>query len=74
MMWWWNWSHLHPEGWLAHTKRSAKLAGLLLLAGAAMVLHMLVPFWQQPNFLKATNVACVLCSDMEKRQKEVPKL
>jgi len=39
-------------------------------------LHMLIPFWQQPNFLKAVNVACVLCSDMEKRPsaKEVPKL
>lgn len=71
---WWNWGHLHPEGWLAHTQRSAKLGGLLLLSGAAMILHMVLPFWQQPNFLKAVNVACVLCSDMENRKKEVPKL
>ena len=68
MDWLWSWGHLRPEGWLAHTKRSGKLAVLLLLAGAAMLMHMIVPFWQQPNFLKAVNVACVLCSDMEKRK------
>jgi len=64
----WNSGHLKNEGWLSHTKRSAKLSGLLLLSGMAMVLHMLVPFWQQPNWLKAVNVACVLCSDLEKRE------
>jgi hypothetical protein len=73
---WWNWGHLNPEGWVAHTQRSGKLAGLMLLSGIAMIIHMLIPFWQQPDFLKATNVACVLCSDMKKHQslKEVPKL
>ena len=70
----WNWGHFLSEGWIAHTKRSAKLAALLLLSGVAMVLHMLVPFWQQPKWLRAENVACALCGDAEKAQKEVPKL
>ena len=63
----WDWAHFKGEGLLAHTKRSAKFAGLLLLSGAAMVLHMLVPFWQQPLWLRAPAVACVLCEDMKKK-------
>ena len=70
----WDWGHFLAEGWLTHTKRSAKLAGLLLLSGVAMALHMALPFWQQPTWLRAGNVACILCSDMEKTQKEVPRL
>ena len=70
----WDWAHFKAEGYLSHLRRSGKLSGLLILAGLAMIVHMLVPFWQQPNFLKAVNVACVLCSDMENRKKEVPKL
>ena len=52
----WNWSHPKDHGLLAHTIRSAKLSGLLLLSGLAMVVHMLVPFWQQPKFLQAEEV------------------
>ena len=63
----WEWKHLEGESWLAHTKRSAKFSGLLLLAGCAMVLHMVVPFWQQPLWLRAPSVACTLCEDMKKK-------
>tara|TARA_R110002110_G_C13421280_1_gene714508 strand:+ start:1313 stop:1513 length:201 start_codon:yes stop_codon:yes gene_type:complete len=63
----WDWAHFKSEGWLAHTKRSAKFAGLLLLSGVAMVLHLLVPFWQQPGWLCANEVACALCEGMEKK-------
>ena len=63
----WDWAHFKEEGWLSHSLRSAKLAGLLLLAGVAMAAHMVVPFWQQPQWLRAGNVACTLCGDMEKR-------
>ncbi|MAL45756.1 MAG: hypothetical protein CME98_17310 [Hyphomonas sp.] len=52
----WNWSHLKSDGLLAHTMRSAKLSGLLLLSGLAMVVHMLLPFWQQPKFLQGGEV------------------
>ena len=52
----WDWSHLKGDGLLAHTIRSAKLSGLLLLSGLAMVLHMLLPFWQQPKFLQGDEV------------------
>ena len=52
----WNWSHLKGHGLLAHTIRSAKLSGLLLLSGLAMVVHMLLPFWQQPKFLQGAEV------------------
>ena len=52
----WNWSHLKGHGLLPHTIRSAKLSGLLLLSGLAMVVHMLLPFWQQPKFLQGDEV------------------
>ena len=64
----WDWAHFKDEGWLAHTKRSAKFAGLLLLSGAAMALHLVVPFWQQPKWLSANEVASVLCEGMESRK------
>ena len=56
----WDWAHFKTEGWLAHTKRSVRLAALLLASGVAMILHMLVPFWQQPKMLQRENVACSL--------------
>jgi len=52
----WNWSHLKDHGLVAHTIRSAKLSGLLQLSGLAMVVHMLLPFWQQPKFLQGDEV------------------
>ena len=52
----WDWSHLKGHGLLAHTIRSAKLSGLLLLSGLAMAVHMLVPFWQQPKFLQGAEI------------------
>ena len=62
----WDWAHFKEEGWLSHTKRSIKLAVLLLLSGCAMVLHLLVPFWQQPRLLRREEVARVLCEGLEK--------
>ena len=61
----WDWAHFKNEGWLAHTKRSAKFSGLPLLSGLAMILHMLVPFWQQPKWLCVDSVAVALCKGME---------
>ena len=61
----WDWAHFKEEGWLAHTKRSATLALLLLLSGGAMILHLLVPFWQQPKALRREEVACKLCEGLE---------
>ena len=61
----WDWAHFNEEGWLAHTRRSLRFAGLLLLSGGAMVLHALVPFWQQPKFLQRGEVACQLCEGLE---------
>jgi len=63
----WDWAHFKGEGWLAHTKRSSRLAGLLLLASAGMILHMLVPFWQQPKWLQADCVGEALCGAMRKK-------
>tara|TARA_R110002020_G_scaffold78132_2_gene196667 strand:- start:999 stop:1199 length:201 start_codon:yes stop_codon:yes gene_type:complete len=64
----WDWAHFKEEGWLAHTKRSARLAVLLLLSGSAMILHLLIPFWQQPKRLQRAEVACKLCEGLEERK------
>jgi hypothetical protein len=64
----WDWAHFKDEGWLAHTKRSAKFSGLLLLSGLAMILHMIVPFWQQPRWLSALGIAKALQAGMESRK------
>ena len=66
----WDWAHFKTEGWLVHAKRSGKFAGLLLLAGLAMVLHTVVPFWQQPKWLCADAVAASLREGMESRKEE----
>ena len=63
----WNWSHLGAEGWIAHTLRSIKLAALLLASGGAMVLHLIVPFWEQPKTLQVCSVAKTICEEMDKR-------
>jgi hypothetical protein len=63
-----DWAHFKDEGWLAHTKRSARLALLLLVSGAAMILHMLVPFWQQPKRLRRAEVASALCEGLESQE------
>jgi len=60
----WDWAHFKDEGWLAHTKRSAGLASLLLVAGGAMILHLLVPVWQQPKWLHRGDVAAALCEGL----------
>tara|TARA_Y100000592_G_C5263645_1_gene218501 strand:+ start:90 stop:422 length:333 start_codon:yes stop_codon:yes gene_type:complete len=57
----WDWSHFKELGWIAHTTRAARLSGLLILAGLAMVLHMLLPFWQQPSWLRVESVGRELC-------------
>jgi len=62
----WEWKHLSGRGWLRHTMQASQMAGLLLLAGAAMILHTLLPFWQQPQFLRVENVADTLKSRTKK--------
>jgi len=64
----WDWAHFKNEGWLSHFKRSAKFSILLLLGAAAMILHMIVPFWQQPRALSAEGIAETLRGCMESRQ------
>jgi hypothetical protein len=64
----WDWAHFKEEGWLAHTKRSVRLAILLLVSGAAMALHLVVPFWQQPRALRRDSVAEKLCEGLEEQQ------
>ena len=64
----WDWAHFKTEGWLAHTKRSVRLAALLLASGVAMILHMLVPFWQQPKMLQRERVARALCEGLESQE------
>jgi len=64
----WDWAHFKDEGWLAHTKRSVRLALLLLVSSGAMILHLLVPFWQQPKRLQRAEVARALCEDLESPQ------
>ncbi len=66
----WDWNHLKGEGWLRHSMRAAQMAGLLLLSGAAMLLHILVPFWQQPEFLRVERVADSLKAQMVKHRGE----
>ena len=61
----WDWAHFKTEGWLAHTKRSAKFAGLLLLSGLAMMVHTLVPFWQQPKWLSGYGVRDTLDAELK---------
>ena len=62
----WDLKHLSGSGWLHHTIQAAQLAGLLLLSGAAMILHTLLPFWQQPQFLRVENVVDTLKSRTKK--------
>lgn len=64
----WNWTHLKNEGWVAHTRRTLKLSVLLLASGAALILHLLIPFWQQPKILQVCSVANIICEEMEKRE------
>lgn len=70
----WNLNHLKGEGWLAHTLRSLKLAGLLLLSGVAMVIHIVIPFWEQPKVLQACSVAESICEEMDKRKQKNIKM
>jgi len=62
----WDWAHMAEETWLLHTKRSVKLGVLLLLSGGAMLIHVLIPFWQQPKSLRAVEVSDTLCREMKR--------
>ena len=64
----WDRLHLKVEGWFKHTVRSVKFTVLLLLSGMAMAVHTLVPFLQQPKFLRASNLADYLLKEMDKRE------
>jgi hypothetical protein len=56
----WDWGHFREEGWISHTKRAMWLALLLLCAGGAMVIHAVIPFWQQPRVLCVEAVCTAL--------------
>ena len=64
----WDWAHFKNEGWLSHFKRSSRFSVLLLLGAGAMILHMFVPFWQQPRWISAEGIAETLRTGMESRQ------
>ena len=64
----WDWAHFKAEGWLSHLRRSSKISGLLLLGGLAMLLHMLVPFWQQPPWLSTSGLIKALQGSLEPKQ------
>jgi len=64
----WNWTHLDPGGWWNHTKRGVTLSVLLIFAGSALLLHTLVPFWQQPGWLRISSVAETLCGGVGKKE------
>ena len=65
----WSWRHFQQEGWLSHTKRSLRLTILLLLGSIAMLVHTIVPFWQQPKFLRAGEISLSL-KEMIENHKE----
>ncbi len=64
----WDWSHFKVEGWLAHSKGAARLSGLLLLSSLTMIIHLIVPFWQQPVWLRVESVATAMLDEMERRK------
>ncbi len=64
----WDWNHLKNEGWGLHTLRGIKLSALLLASGVALLLHLVIPFWQQPKVLQICSVAETLCKEMSKRE------
>jgi len=64
----WDWAHFNAEGWCNHTKKSSRLVGLLVLAAAALAVHTVVPFWQQPKWLRLGAVAEELCSRMKQQE------
>lgn len=61
----WDWSHLKGESWWTHTKRSAKISSLLLISGLTMLIHMIIPLWQQPKWLRGDAVVKRLCELLE---------
>ena len=61
----WDWAHFKIEGYTSHLKRSGKLSGLLILGGLAMILHMLVPFWQQPRWLSGYGLRDTLDAELK---------
>ena len=64
----WDWAHFKVEGYLSHLRRSGKLSGLLILAGLAMIVHMLVPFWQQPRWLSGCGIRDTLDAELKTHQ------
>ena len=63
----WDWNHFKEEGWLSHTRRAFKLSLLVLGAAAALFIHMLVPFWLQPQSLRLLSVAEAIDREMSPR-------
>ena len=64
----WDWAHFKAEGFLPHVRRSAKLSGRLIVAGLGMIVHMLVPFWQQPRWLSGCGIRDTLDAELKTHQ------
>jgi hypothetical protein len=64
----WDWAHLKGHGWLRHLDRAGKLTGILLLGGLAMLLHTVIPFWQQPKGLQVQGLINSLEKSLEPKQ------
>ena len=64
----WDWKHVKKEGWVLHTLRGIKLSALMLASEAALLLHLVIPFWQQPKVLQVCSVADTICKEMAKRE------
>jgi len=60
----WDWNHFKAEGWLSHSRRALKLSMLMIAAALALLIHMVVPFWQQPKALRLCTVSQVICHEM----------
>ena len=60
----WDRAHLKGEGWLSHSKRALKLSILMIASALSLLVHMVVPFWQQPKVLRVCTVAEVICHEM----------
>lgn len=61
-----DFNHLKDISYLTHLKRALYLFGLLMLSALALLVHAFIPFWQQPEKLRMTNVCVIIAKQMLK--------
>jgi len=66
----WDWSHFKHEGWLKHSRRAWKLSALLTVGAVGMILHALIPFWQQPRWMSASAIRDTLDYELRQRARD----